>query len=223
MCFCQSFMNEIYKYLASDKDRPSEEMVLASKRWGISLGNIDFLLVIFREVLKGQGYFAVVLAFELKLLAMGWFSLPSLFLQKADLNEELRGLRCVVSHSGKIAMHVLERLIAYGALPITVSDSKGYLVDEDGFDYMKITFLRDIKAQQRSLRFDVAFPCASRNEIDQSDAINLVNSGCHILVEGSNMPFTLEAVNILRKANVFIAPAMAADAGRVCSLLLQGI
>lgn len=111
------------------------------------------------------------------------------------------------------------------------SDSKGYLVDEDGFDYMKISFLRDIKAQQRSLRFvlynfkpltpfvrafylknahsicrdysktyarakyydeakpwsercDVAFPCASQNEIDQSDAINLVNSGCRILVEG---------------------------------------
>ncbi|KAL4344948.1 hypothetical protein AHAS_Ahas11G0229400 [Arachis hypogaea] len=59
--------------------------------------------------------------------------------------------QCVVSGSGKIAMHVLEKLIAYGALPITVSDSRGYLVDEEGFDYMKIALLRDIKAQQRSL------------------------------------------------------------------------
>ncbi|KAJ0075804.1 hypothetical protein Patl1_33393 [Pistacia atlantica] len=200
MCFCQSFMNEIYKYLASDKDRPSEEMVLASKRWGISLGNIDFLLVIFREVLKGQGYFAVVLAFELKLLAMGWFSLPSLFLQKADLNKELRGLRCVVSHSGKIAMHVLERLIAYGALPITVSGT--------------FLFLANIVERLQN-RLMLGLSTMMKQ--------NLGVKGCHILVEGSNMPFTLEAVNILRKANVFIAPAMAADAGRVCPLLLQGI
>nr|XP_029151152.1 NADP-specific glutamate dehydrogenase isoform X2 [Arachis hypogaea] len=71
----------------------------------------------------------------------------------SEMNKELKGLRCVVSGSGKIAMHVLEKLIAYGALPVSVSDSKGYLVDEDGFDYMKIQFLRYIKAQQRSLRF----------------------------------------------------------------------
>ena len=72
MCFCQSFMDEIYRYLSPDKDLPSEEMVLAPERWGISLGIIDVLLVIFREVLKGQGYFGLVLASELKLLAMGW-------------------------------------------------------------------------------------------------------------------------------------------------------
>lgn len=143
---------------------------------------------------------------------------------------------CAVSGSGKIAMHVLEKLIAYGAVPITVSDSKGYLVDEDGFDFLKISFLREIKTQQRSLRdysktyarskyydeakpwserCDVAFPCASQNEINQSDAINLVNSGCHILVEGSIMPCTAEAVDVLRKANVLVAPSMAAGVGGV--------
>ncbi|KAL5173837.1 Glutamate dehydrogenase [Glycine soja] len=125
-------------------------------------------------------------------------------------------------------MHVLQKLIAYGALSISVSDSIGYLVNEDGFDYMKISFLRGIKAQQRSLRdysktyarsryydeakpwnerCDVAFAGASQNEIDHSDAI----IGCRILVEGSNMPFTPEGVQILRKASVLIAPSMAAD------------
>ncbi|XP_028953758.1 uncharacterized protein LOC126612662 isoform X5 [Malus sylvestris] len=152
----------------------------------------------------------------------------------ADLNKDFKGLRCVVSGSGKIALHVLEKLIAYGAIPITVSDSKGYLVDDEGFDYMKISFLREIKAQQRSLRdysktyarskyydeakpwterCDVVFPCATQNEIDQTDAINLVNSGCRILVEGSNMPCSPDAVDILRKANVLIAPAVAAGSG----------
>ena len=116
-------MDEIYRYLSPDKDLPSEEMVLAPERWGISLGIIDVLLVIFREVLKGQGYFGLVLASELKLLAMGWFSLPNLFWQNADMNKELKGLRFVVSGSGKIAMHVLEKPIVYGAVPITVSET----------------------------------------------------------------------------------------------------
>ncbi|XP_024035877.1 uncharacterized protein LOC102621047 isoform X2 [Citrus sinensis] len=210
MRFCQSFMNEIHRYLGPDKDLPSEEMGVGTREMGYLFGQYRRL----------AGHFQVFFA--------------QLIL--ADMNKELKGLRCVVSGSGKIAMHVLEKLIAYGAIPVSVSDAKGYLVDEDGFDYMKISFLRDIKSQQRSLRdysktyarskyydeakpwnerCDVAFPCASQNEIDQSDAINLVNSGCRILVEGSNMPCTPEAVDVLKKANVLIAPAMAAGAGGV--------
>ncbi|KAK4590966.1 hypothetical protein RGQ29_021244 [Quercus rubra] len=210
MRFCQSFMNEIYRYLGPDKDLPSEEMGVGTREMGYLFGQYRRL----------AGHFQVFFA----------------QLMLADMNKDLKGLRCVVSGSGKIAMHVLEKLIAYGALPITVSDSKGYLVDEDGFDYMKIAFLRDIKAQQRSLRdysktyarskyydeskpwnerCDVAFPCACQNEIDQTDAINLVNSGCRVLIEGSNMPCTPEAVDVLRKANILIAPAMAAGAGGV--------
>ncbi|KAF3524291.1 hypothetical protein F2Q69_00046753 [Brassica cretica] len=168
-----------------------------------------------------------------------------------NMNKEIKGLslsnqqdnfelysRCVVSGCGKIAMHVVEKLIACGAHPVTVSDSKGYLVDDDGFDYMKLAFLREIKSQQRSLRdysktyarakyfdevkpwnerCDVAFPCASQNEVDQADAINLVNAGCRLLVEGSNMPCTAEAVDVFRKANVLIAPAIAGGAGGVAA------
>ncbi|XP_019077802.1 uncharacterized protein LOC100244689 isoform X2 [Vitis vinifera] len=232
MRFCQSFMNELYRYLGPDQDLPSEEMGVGPREMGYLFGQYRRLAGHF----QGQGYFGLALASELKLLAMDWFFFAQLML--ADMNKELKGLRCVVSGSGKIALHVTEKLLAYGALPITVSDSKGYLVDEDGFDYMKISFLREIKSQQRSLRdysktyarskyydeakpwserCDVAFPCASQNEIDQSDAINLVNSGCRILIEGSNMPCTPEAVDVLRKANVLIAPAMAAGAGGVAA------
>ncbi|XP_017978980.1 PREDICTED: NADP-specific glutamate dehydrogenase isoform X2 [Theobroma cacao] len=210
MRFCQSFMNEIYRYFGPDKDLPSEEM-------GVGIREMGYLFGQYRRL---AGHFQV------------FFSQLIL----AEMNKDIKGLRCVVSGFGKIAMHVLEKLVAVGALPITVSDSKGYLVDEDGFDYMKISFLRDLKAQQRSLRdysktyarskyydeakpwnerCDVAFPCGSQNEIDQADAINLVNSGCRILVEGSNMPCTPEAVDVLKKANVLIAPAMAAGSGGV--------
>ncbi|KAL0441442.1 UNVERIFIED_CONTAM: NADP-specific glutamate dehydrogenase [Sesamum radiatum] len=234
MKFCQSFMNELYRYLGPDKDLPSEEMGVGTREMGYLYGQYR------RLAGYSQGSFTGPRVnwsgSSLRTEATGYGLVFFAQLMLADMNKELKGLRCAVSGSGKISMHVLEKLIAYGALPITVSDSKGYLVDEDGFDFMKISFLRDIKAQNRSLRdysktyarskyydeakpwnerCDVAFPCASQNEIDQSDAINLVNSGCRILVEGSNMPCTPEAVDVLRKANVLVAPSMAAGVGGV--------
>ncbi|KAK4427301.1 NADP-specific glutamate dehydrogenase [Sesamum alatum] len=234
MKFCQSFMNELYRYLGPDKDLPSEEVGVGTREMGYLYGQYR------RLAGHSQGSFTGPRVnwsgSSLRTEATGYGLVFFAQLMLADMNKELKGLRCAVSGSGKISMHVLEKLIAYGALPITVSDSKGYLVDEDGFDFMKISFLRDIKAQNRSLRdysktyarskyydeakpwnerFDVAFPCASQNEIDQSDAINLVNSGCRILVEGSNMPCTPEAVDVLRKANVLVAPSMAAGVGGV--------
>lgn len=234
MRFCQSFMNELYRYLGPDKDLPSEEMGVGTREMGYLYGQYR------RLTGHSQGSFTGPRVnwpgSSLRTEATGYGLVFFAQLMLADMNKELKGLRCAVSGSGKISMHVLEKLIAYGALPITVSDSSGYLVDEDGFDFMKISFLRDIKAQNRSLRdysktyarskyydeskpwnerCDVAFPCASQNEIDQSDAINLVNSGCRILVEGSNMPCTPEAVDVLRKASVLVAPSMAAAVGGV--------
>lgn len=234
MRFCQSFMNEIYRYFGTDKDLPSEEMGVGIREMGFLFGQYRRLAGNFQGSFTGPRIFWSGSSLRTEATAYGLVFFARLIL--AELNKDVKGLRCVVSGYGKIAMHVLEKLVANGALPITVSDSKGYLVDEDGFDYMKISFLRDLKSQQRSLRdysktyarskyydeakpwnerCDFAIPCGSQNEIDQADAINLVNSGCRILVEGSNMPCTPEAVDVLKKANVIIAPAMAAGAGGV--------
>ncbi|KAK6911959.1 Glutamate/phenylalanine/leucine/valine dehydrogenase, dimerization domain, partial [Dillenia turbinata] len=231
MRFCQSFMNELYRYLGPNQDLPSEEMGVGIREMGYLFGQYRRLAGHFQGSFTGPRIFWSGSSLRTEATGYGLVFFAQLIL--ADMNKELKGLRCVVSGSGKIAMHVLEKLLAYGALPIT-----GYLVDEDGFDYMKISFLRDIKAQQRSLRdysktyarskyydetkpwserCDIAFPCASQNEIDQSDAINLVNSGCRILVEGSNMPCTPEAIDVLRKANVLVAPAIAAGTGGVAA------
>ncbi|KAK9066196.1 hypothetical protein SSX86_013517 [Deinandra increscens subsp. villosa] len=262
MHFCQSYMDELYRYISPDKDLPSEEMGVGTREMGFLYGQYR------RLAGHSQGSFTGPRlnwsGSSLRTEATGYGLVFFAQLMLADMNKELKGLRCVVSGSGKIAMHVLEKLIAYGALPITVSDSKGYLVDEDGFDFMKLSFLRDIKAQHRTLRFvspfeniefiftlivlffyeafflisrdysktyarakyydeakpwnercDVAFPCASQNEIDHSDAISLVNLGCRILVEGSNMPCTSEALDVLKGANVLIAPSIAAGTGGV--------
>ncbi|KAM7254464.1 hypothetical protein ACFE04_003844 [Oxalis oulophora] len=234
MRFCHSFIKELFPYLGPNKDLPSEEMGVGTREMGYLFGQYKHLAGILQGSYTEPRIFLSGASLRTEATGYGLVFFAQLIL--ADMNKELKGLRCAVSGSGKIAMHVLEKLIAYGAIPITVSDSKGYLVDEDGFDYMKISFLRDIKAQQRSLRdysktyarskyydeakpwserSDIAFPCACQNEINESDAINLVSSGCRILVEGSNMPCTTEAVDVLRKANILIAPAIAAGAGGV--------
>ncbi|AAG29684.1 NADP-specific glutatamate dehydrogenase, putative [Arabidopsis thaliana] len=236
MRFCQSFMNEMYRYMGPDKDLPSEEVGVGTREMGYLFGQYRRLAGQFQGSFTGPRIYWA--ASSLRTEASGYGVVYFARLILADMNKEIKGLRCVVSGCGKIAMHVVEKLIACGAHPVTVSDSKGYLVDDDGFDYMKLAFLRDIKSQQRSLRdysktyarakyfdelkpwnerCDVAFPCASQNEVDQADAINLVNAGCRLLVEGSNMPCTAEAVDVFRKANVLIAPAIAAGAGGVAA------
>ncbi|KAL5728864.1 glutamate dehydrogenase (NADP(+)) [Ranunculus cassubicifolius] len=236
MRFCQSFMNELYRYLSPDQDLPAEEMGVGPREMGYLFGQYRRLAGHVQGSFTGPRIFWSGSSLRTEATGYGLVYFASLIL--LDMNKDMKGLRCVVSGSGKIAMHVVEKLLAYGALPVAVSDSRGYLMDEDGFDYVKLALLRDIKAQQRSLReysktyarskyfedtkpwnerCDLAFPCASQNEIDQSDAVNLVNSGCRMLIEGSNMPCTPQAIDVLRKANVLIAPASAAGAGGVAA------
>ncbi|KAG9455572.1 hypothetical protein H6P81_000080 [Aristolochia fimbriata] len=234
MRFCQSFMDELYRYLSPDQDLPAEDMGVGPREMGYLFGQYRRLAGHFQGSFTGPKIFWSGSSLRTEATGYGLVFFAHLIL--GEMNKEIKGLRCIVSGAGKIAMHVLEKLHSFGALPITISDSKGYLLDEDGFDYAKLTLLRDIKVQQRSLkdyvktysrakyfedakpwneRCDIAFPCACQNEIDQSDALSLVNAGCRILIEGSNMPCTPQAIDILKKAKVLIAPAKAASAGGV--------
>ncbi|KAG0538081.1 hypothetical protein BDA96_03G204300 [Sorghum bicolor] len=234
MRFCQSFMDELYRYLGPDQDFPTEDIGVGPREMGYLFGQYRRLSGHFQGNFTGPKIFWSGSSFRTEATGYGLVFFARILL--AEMNKELKGLRCVISGSGKIAMHVLEKLLPCGAIPVTVSDSKGYLLDEDGFDYMKYSLLRDIKAQQKSLKeylksyphakyiddakpwseqCDVAFPCASHNEIDQGEAVAIINSGCRILVECSNMPCTVQAVDILRKAKVIVAPAKATAAGGV--------
>ncbi|CAN6456998.1 unnamed protein product [Victoria cruziana] len=234
MRFCQSFMDELYRYLGPDQDLPGEDMGVGPREMGYLFGQYRRLVGHFQGSFTGPRNFWSGSSLRTEATGYGLVYYAQLIL--AEMNKDLKGLRCVVSGSGKIAMNVLEKLIAFGAVPITISDSRGYLLDPEGFNYDKFPFLRDIKVQQRSLRdyvksytqakyfedakpwserCDLAFPCASQNEMDQADALALVNSGCRILIEGSNMPCTPQAIDVLRKAKVLVAPAKAASAGGV--------
>ncbi|KAI0513549.1 hypothetical protein KFK09_009574 [Dendrobium nobile] len=230
MRFCQSFMDELYRYLGPDQDLPAEDMGVGPREMGYLFGRYRRLAGNFQGNFTGPKIFWS--GSSLRTEATG-YGLVSYY---ASLHRYIFIHICVVSGAGKIAMHVLEKLLACGAIPITISDSKGYIVDDDGIDFVKFSHLRDIKAQQRSLReylksyprakyfddakpwqepCDVAFPCASQNEIDQPDAVALVNAGCRILIEGSNMPCTPQAIDVLKKGKVLVAPAKAASAGGV--------
>ncbi|KAI7735767.1 hypothetical protein M8C21_000529 [Ambrosia artemisiifolia] len=223
-------------------DLPSEEMGVGTREMGFLYGQYR------RLAGHSQGSFTGPRlnwsGSSLRTEATGYGLVFFAQLMLADMNKELKGLRCVVSGSGKIAMHVLEKLIAYGALPITVSEFIFNLIVlylsnfffKISRDYSK-TYARAKyydEAKPWNERCDVAFPCASQNEIDHSDAINLVNLGCRILVEGgdsltfsrfaihstvsnrgSNMPCTSEALDVLKGANVLIAPSIAAGTGGV--------
>ncbi|KAK3161044.1 hypothetical protein QOZ80_1BG0070910 [Eleusine coracana subsp. coracana] len=234
MRFCQSFMDELYRYLGPEQDFPAEDIGVGPREMGYLFGQYRRLSGHFQGNFTGPKIFWSGSSFRTEATGYGLVFFARLLL--AEMNKELKGLRYVISGSGKIAMHVLEKLLSCGAIPVTVSDSKGYLLDEDGFDYMKYSLLRDIKAQQRSLKeylksyphakymddakpwseqHDVAFPCASHNEIDHGEAVAIINSGCRVLIECSNMPCTVEAVDILRTAKVTVAPAKATAAGGV--------
>uniref|UniRef100_A0A0C9RUV5 glutamate dehydrogenase (NADP(+)) n=1 Tax=Wollemia nobilis TaxID=56998 RepID=A0A0C9RUV5_9CONI len=234
MRFCQSFMEELYRHLGPSQDLPAEDMGVGPREMNYLFGQYRRLAGQFQGNFIGPRNCWTGSALRTEATGYGLVYFAQMILLHMD--RQLKGLRCVVSGAGKIAMHVLEKLLAFGAVPITISDSRGYLLDEEGFDIVKLELLKQIKMQQRSLReyvktyprakyfdelkpwseqCDIAFPCATQNELNHADALNLVNSGCRILIEGSNMPCTAEAVYVLRKYKVLVGPAKAATAGGV--------
>uniref|UniRef100_A0A3B6GSC1 glutamate dehydrogenase (NADP(+)) n=2 Tax=Triticum aestivum TaxID=4565 RepID=A0A3B6GSC1_WHEAT len=153
MRFCQSFMDELYRYLGPDQDFPAEDVGVGPREMGFLFGQYRRLSGHFQGNFTGPKIFWSGSSFRTEATGYGLVFFARVVL--ADMNKELKGLRCAISGSGKIAMHVLEKLLSCEAIPVTVSDSEGYLFDGDGFDYVKYTLIRNIKAQQRSLKWGI--------------------------------------------------------------------
>jgi glutamate dehydrogenase (NADP+) len=167
----------------------------------------------------------------------------------ATRNETLEGKVCLVSGSGNVAQYTIEKLMELGAKAVTISDSDGYIYDEEGFDRDKLQFLFELKNVRRGRvrefadrfktavftprdpsldhnplwthRADCAFPSATENEINQRDAMHLVEGGVISVAEGANMPCEPQAVNVLLDAGVLYAPGKAANAGGVATSVLE--
>ena len=151
-------------------------------------------------------------------------------------NQSLKGKRVLVSGSGNVAQYTVEKLIELGAIPVTLSDSDGYIYDPDGIDSEKLAFVMELKniergrikeyAEQYGVKYvpggrpwgevaDIATPCATQNEINEEDAKTLVANGVIAISEGANMPTTPEAIKVFQDAKILYAPGKASNAGGV--------
>lgn len=239
MRFCQSFMTELYKYISADKDVPAGDIGVGAREIGYLYGQYKRLTGLYEGVLTGKGLsFGGSLA---RKEATGYGACYFAENMLGAVGKTLKGKKIVISGSGNVALYACQKAIAMGAKVIAMSDSKGYVYDENGID---INTMIDIKEKRRerisayanevssavyhegasniySLPCDIAMPCATQNELDKASAEKLIKNGCIAVVEGANMPCTLEAVKLLQSNNVMFAPAKAANAGGVAVSALE--
>ncbi|WP_327393527.1 NADP-specific glutamate dehydrogenase [Streptomyces sp. NBC_01186] len=239
MRFCQAFMTELYRHLGEHTDVPAGDIGVGGREIGYLFGQYKRITNRHEAgVLTGKpvawggsharteatGYGAVYFAEEML----------------ATRGHGFDGRRVVVSGSGNVAVHAIEKVHALGGRVVACSDSSGYLVDEDGLD---LDLLKEVKESRRArvsayaeakptARFsargsvfdvpcEVALPCATQNELDQQDAVALVKGGVLAVAEGANMPCTPEAVEVFRSARILFGPGKAANAGGVATSALE--
>ena len=241
MRFCQSFMMELFRHIGPDTDVPAGDIGVGAREIGYLFGMYRKLSNQFSGVLtgKGLGWGGSLIRPEATGYGCVYFAAGML----AERNETFPGKVCLVSGAGNVAQHTVEKLIELGAKVITLSDSSGYIYDEEGIDRGKLDFVMRLKNVRRGRireyaekypqaiytdadptlgynplwnhRADCAFPCATQNEINGTDAQNIVRNGIKLLVEGANMPSTPEAIEIFQSNGVAFAPGKAANAGGV--------
>ncbi len=241
MRFCQSFMAELSRHIGPNTDVPAGDIGVGAREIGYLFGMYKKLRNEFTGVLTGKS-----LAWGGSLIrpeATGYGCVYFASEMLANRNDSLQGKICLVSGSGNVAQYTVEKLIETGAKVVTLSDSSGYVYDEEGIDKNKLEFVKRLKNIRRGRmkeyvdkysqavyieadssldhnplwnhRADCAFPCATQNEITEKDGYNLINNSIKLVSEGANMPSTPEAVNIFLDKEILYAPGKAANAGGV--------
>jgi glutamate dehydrogenase (NADP+) len=240
MRFCQSFMTELFRHIGADTDVPAGDIGVGGREIGYLFGQYKRLSNVFTGVLTGKslewggslirpeatGYGNVYFASEM-LKARG---------------DSFAGKVCTVSGSGNVAQYTVEKLLQLGAKPVTLSDSDGFVHDPAGIDAEKLSFVMELKNVKRGriseyakkygcafhagkrpwgVPCDCAFPSATQNELDESDAKTLLANGCKLVSEGANMPSTPGAISRILEAKIAYGPAKAANAGGVATSGLE--
>jgi glutamate dehydrogenase (NADP+) len=247
MRFCQAFMAELARHIGPDTDVPAGDIGVGGREIGFLFGYYKKLRNEFTGVLTGKGLNWGGSLIRPEATGYGCVYFASEML--ATRGETLEGKRCLVSGSGNVAQYTVEKLLDLGALPITLSDSTGYVLDEAGIDRAKLAFVLDLKNVRRGRieeyaakypsavytpfdarldfnplwdhRAHCAFPSATQNEINGRDAENLLRNGVYVVAEGANMPSTIEAVNQFVAARILYGPGKAANAGGVATSGLE--
>jgi glutamate dehydrogenase (NADP+) len=237
MRFSYAFMRELYRHIGPDTDVPAGDIGVGAREIGYLYGYYKKIVNEHTGVLTGKGleYGGSLLRPEATGYGIVYFAQEML----STKNISLEGKRVAVSGFGNVAWGVVRKATELGAKVVTISGPDGFVLDEDGIKGEKIDFMLEMRASGRDevkmyvekfknaqffpgkkpweVKVDVAIPCATQNEIDANDANTLVRNGVIAVVEGSNMPCTLEAINIFRenRGKVLFAPSKAANAGGV--------
>lgn len=234
MRFCQSFMTELIHYIGPNIDVPAGDIGVGAREISYLFGQYKRMTREFSGVLTGKG-----LEYGGSLVRKEATGYGAAFFLEAMLQhggDQVAGKTCVLSGSGNVALHCAEKLRQLGGKVVTLSDSSGFVYDADGIDEEKLEYIKVLKGERRGriadyaeryhceyhagktpwgVACDVAVPCATQNELDQQDARDLVANGCQVVVEGANMPTTVEGIKVLRENGVLYAPGKAANAGGV--------
>jgi glutamate dehydrogenase (NADP+) len=240
MRFCQAFATELFRHVGADTDVPAGDIGVGGREVGYIAGMVKKLTNRADCVFTGKGLSFGGSLVRPEATGYGTVYFAQEMLQRAG--RSLEGLRVSVSGSGNVAQYAVEKALALGAKVVTVSDSSGTVIDEDGFTPGKLAELMEVKnhlygrvsdyAQRTKTNFhpgmtpwgvkvDVALPCATQNELNEDDARTLVKNGVLCVAEGANMPSTLGAVQVFEQAKVLYAPGKASNAGGVATSGLE--
>jgi len=235
MRFCQAFMTQLFRYIGPDVDVPAGDIGVGAREIGFLFGQYRHLSQRFNGSLTGKslGWGGSNLRPEATGYGCVYFANDML----ATRNESVKGKTATVSGAGNVAQYTVEKLNVLGAKPITMSDSDGTIVDPEGINPDKLAWVMELKNVRRgrireyadrfkgakylpgkrpwSVPCDLAFPCATQNEIDEEDARQLVQNGCYCVSEGANMPTRPEGVDVFLHAKILYGPGKAANAGGV--------
>lgn len=241
MRFCQSFMTELYRHIGNDTDIPAGDIGVGGREIGYLFGQYKRIRNDFTGILtgKGQSYGGSLIRPEATGYGNVYFTKSMLETQ----GDTLKGKTILISGSGNVAQYAAEKALELGAKILTMSDSSGYIYDEDGINTEKLNFVMDLKNVKRgrikeyldqypgaryhegktpwSEKGDIAMPCATQNELLKDDAQTLVDNGCILVGEGANMPCTPEAIEIFHKNKVLFSPGKASNAGGVATSGLE--
>jgi len=234
MRFCQSMMVELHRHIGEDIDVPAGDIGVGEREIAFLFGQYKRLANRFAGVLTGKGMSFGGSAGRVEATGYGAAYFTELMLKRAG--GELEGKRCALSGAGNVSIYCAEKLIELGAVVISLSDSAGTVHDPAGIDAEKLESIKRLKLGRRGrlsefaergdgeylegekpwgIECDLAFPCATQNELDADDAQELIANGCKAVIEGANMPLTAEATAAFRDQGLAIAPAKAANAGGV--------
>jgi len=241
MRFCHAFMTELYRHIGHNTDVPAGDIGVGAREIGFMFGMYKKLNNTFTGVLTGKGasWGGSLIRPEATGYGTVYFA-ENMLKTKGD---SFKGKTVVISGSGNVAQYAAEKAIELGAKVVTLSDSGGYIYDEEGIDIEKLAFVMTLKNKSRgriseysqkypsaqyfegqrpwAVKCDIALPCATQNELSGDQAKTLINNGCMCVSEGANMPSTPEAMHTFQKAGILFAPGKASNAGGVATSGLE--